>query len=228
MKTLSQFLAEKEVIRSSDKGQFDYQHGIVHAEKPGYSKLGSGAFGSALKKNSDDSVYKVYRSDSHDVAAEFHRHAMKETNPHLPKISKMVTVKHPQGVHTVISKMERLYPLHNLSHDELKSSWEHAFGKSAPKDITPSHISDHIERHIKAHSGMGKIPGKATSHFTNAASDIAAIASNGNGKIDIKPENIMVRKNKTGPHHLVINDPVWGGEAESHNNHEYSSGESWS
>lgn len=226
MKSFLQFLSEREVVRSSPEKQSDFQSKLVTQEKPGYSRLGRGAFGTVINKNKDDSTYKIYRSDQHDVAANFHRHAMTDHNPHLPKIEKMVTVKHYDGQHTVISKMEKLHPLHSLSNDELKSAWGHSFGPTTKK-VTPQLISNRIKSHLKFHSGEGKHPGSASANMENALHDVATIASNGNGKIDMKPENVMARKTKYG-HHLVINDPVWGGEPDSHSSHEYSSGESFS
>jgi len=254
MKTFIDFLNEAYTVTKTDhpssKNLFNTMKSSMTKNKE-YKTLGKGAFGMAVQKldkvkegrktqrveQEPNTVYKVARTTlenpSDDPYIQHAKHSMDnhETNPHLPKIEKIHSIKTQTGaVHVV--KMEKLHPINSLSHEERHAMWKHAFGKPLNTDVgSPMahnmasnlrlHINDYVtdkKRGInyneseswgaRRHRLLPTHMRKAVEHVGNSIIKANKVSPHTETYLDLHAGNIMARQHPSGETHLVITDPT--------------------
>lgn len=253
MKSFIEFLAEAySVIKTdhpSSKELFKSMKSSMTKNK-NYKTLGKGAFGVAVQKldkvkvgrktthveQEPNTVYKIARTTlenpSDDPYIQHAKHSMDnhETNPHLPKIGKIKSIKTQTGnVHVV--KMEKLHSINSMSHDERHNMWSHAFGKPMTGEGSPmahnmaSKLRYHINNYTtdkkrginynesnsweaRQHRELPTHMRQSIEHVGNSIIKANKISPHTDTYLDLHAGNIMARQHPSGETHLVITDPT--------------------
>lgn len=122
-------------------------------------------------------------------------------NVHFPKVYKVKTVTDAGGERKNFYEIEKLYPLRQMTDEELASISENVFGSSYT--LVPSNIAERIEYAVTDTAWREKIKSES---LKNAIEALVKISKESDFSLDIHEDNIMFRRTPHGPQ-LVISDP---------------------
>lgn len=180
--------------------------------------LGHGAYSTAVQGKDPNSVMKISRGSNDLNEDPYYLYlsqiaAHRSDNPFLPKVFEVKVYETSQDPkYFYIAKMERLYPLHSLSEQDLVKmilsltkakmtvGFKQALGLVNGEDILKKQSHGQLIEIL-----IGKI--RQEKIKDPQLKQAMSIAANTGMEWDITPSNIMVRKTEQGPH-LVLADPV--------------------
>lgn len=228
MKTFKQVLIESSLAFYPNRSrkflpanEHPEDHAYEHKDYEGYrDEIGSGGEATAFEKPKGEGhdialMTKTFRDSLKlDGKAMFMRMAARHApeNPHLPRVTEIHSYenKHQGKIPHTVYKVERLHNIDDLSHDERRAMWRHAFQYEPDHDVDSDEFARAIDRHLRNSKYAKHFP--TNPHLTDAINKIQRVKERAEKHdvypaVDMHSGNIMARRTPHGPQ-LVITDPL--------------------